>query len=444
VASFELYLGDTNFSVNWRRNSLTVTEALRVEGSTLAVTIVRPKGDANPIPVEGQLIRFYHMDVLQFAGRVATVSREQNGGPEDFSHEISCVDFTSDFDRHLIQQTFESGSADGIVRALIGAVGFGFGAEHVDPGAAILAIEADLEFPSALMSRVAESIEYQWYIDKFRQIHFFYIESELAPMPEINFDQDPGNTPDEVPSDLSETNDWSQVKNVIWIRGAQAKSGVPYSQVDNLNFEGDQTFYALGYQPWGEDSATITVDGVPQEILLDGVDGVPGDGQGEAGQVYLCMDNWGVRFPDNHAPGSLGNPAEVAADYSYSYDPVIRVEDPESIEYLYGVENHPSAPSDGMHEIVYQVPQMRVEDEGSLWEYGQLLLARYAKIRRTITFDSLKQGWAPGQYFRAYSAFRGFDQTFYIHSVTKRIFDAQATNPRFQYTITASNLPFPG
>jgi hypothetical protein len=410
------------------------------------LTIVRPKDDPNPIPVEGSLVRFYHMDVLRFAGRISTVSRDQNGGPQDFSHEVTCVDFTSDFDRHLFQGTLEGGPADSMVRALVGWVGFGFGSDYVVPGAAtILPIEADLEYPSAMMSRIAESIEFQWYIDNFRQLHFFYIEAFAAPQDNINFDADPGDTPDEVPFNLSETNDWSQVKNVIWIRGAQAKSGVPMNQTNaGIDFEGDQTFWALGYQPWDRDHMTVTVDAIPQEILLDGVDGVAGDGQGEAGQVYLCMDNWGLRFPDNHPPGSPGSPADLGADYDYAYDPVIRVEDPESIFYLYGVEDHPSAPSDGMHEIVYQVPAMRVEDEGSLWEYGQLLLARYAKIKRTITFESLKQNWEPGQYFRAYSAFRGFDAIFYVHNVQQRIWDAQATNPRFIYTITASNLPFPG
>lgn len=410
----------------------------------MSLTIVRPKDDPNPIPLEGQLVRFFHNDVRIFAGRIATVSREQLGGPEDFSHEVDCVDFTSDFDRHLFQGTLQAGSADGMVRELVGWVGFGFGTDYVTPGASLMAVEADLEFPSAIMSRIAESIEYQWYIDTFRQIHFFYIEAFGAPQDNINFDADPGDTPDEVPFDLSETNDWSQVKNVIWIRGAQAKSGIPMNQVDNMSFEGDQTFYALAYQPWDPSTTTVTVDDVPQEILLDGVDGVAGDGQGNEGQVYLCLDNWGVRFPDNHAPGSLGNPASVGADYDYSYDPVIRVEDPESIAYLFGVEDHVDAPSDGMHEVVYQVPQMRVEDEGSLWEYGQLLLARYAKIKRTITFSSLKQNWAPGQYFRAYSTFRGFDSIFYVHTVQQQVWYAQADNPRFIYTITASNLPFPG
>lgn len=439
MSSFELYIGDVNYGENWRRSSLSITEALRSEGATMNLVIIRPKGTTNPIPLEGSLIRFYHLDVLQFAGRIATVSREQNGGPEDFSHEVTCVDFTADFDRHMVQRTFSSQLAGDMMRELIAYVGFGFSPAFVDDGASVSAVEADLEYPSAIVSRVSEGIEFQWYLDYHRQMHFFYIKNELGPQPEINFDAEPAGDPDAVPFNLLETNDWSQIKNVIWIRGAAAKSSVNYPQ--NYVGDGDTAFYQLGYQPWDVDSTTITVDDIPVEILLDGVDGVPGDGQGEAGQAYLCIDNWGVRFPENHAPAENSN---VAIDYAYSYDPVIRVDDPESIAYLYGVENHPDAPSDGIHEIVFQVPQMRVESENSLWEYGRLLLARYAKIRRTLTFESLHQGWFRGQHFRAYSAMRGFDSIFFVQSVTKRIYDAQATNPRFIYSITASNLPFPG
>lgn len=443
MASFELYIGD-DLHNNWIRESLSISEALRVEGRSMSLILTRPKDDPNAVPVEGNLIRLYRLGALEFAGRISTTEREAFGGPEDFHHQVTCIDFTSDFDRHLLQGTIPAGLAGDMVRYLVGFASFGFGVDFVSDGANIQAIEADLEYPSAIMSRISESIEFSWYIDYERQMHFFYIEAIEAPLTDINFDADPAGNPDAVPSDLTEMNDWSQIKNVVWIRGAQAKSSNDYSQTFTPDPSGDQTFFALGYQPWDIESTTITVDAVPQEILLDGVDGVPGDGQGNAGQVYLCIDNWGIRFPDNHPPAPSPSEGGIGADYAFSYDPVIRVEDPESIAYCHEVEDHPLAPSDGIHEVLFQVPQMRVEDESSLWEYGQLILARYAKVRRTITFNSLTQGWAPGQFFRGISVYRGFDTTFYVQTVTKKIWDAQASNPRFMYTITASNLPFPG
>lgn len=441
AGAVELYIGDIDYSDRYRRTSLALTEALRVEGNTMNFTIVGRYDD--DWPIEGQYVKAVQDGVILFAGRIGEGARNINGDWRDFAVDYTCVDFTVDFDRHLIQHNFPAQLAGDSVRELTGLVGFGFSSLYVEDGAPVAAYESDLEYPSAIMSRLGDSIEFNWYIDYDRVVHFFYIKDREAPVVEIDFDS---NIQDFF--ELSDSASWTQVKNVIYLRGVKAKSTDPYDHV--LGFaDGDTRFFALAYEPWDINSTTITVDAVPVELLFDGIDGRAGDANGVQGQAYLCMDNWGVRFPDAvPAPGSGGAAGDpgipIGGSYNYSYDPVVRVDDPESIQRMYEIENHVDAPSDGIHELLFNVPEMRVESETAIVEYGYLLLYRYTIVPRMLTFESLTQGWLPGQHFRGYSVVRSFDETFYIHGVSKRLWYTQDNEVKWIYTITASNSPFPG
>jgi len=433
--AFQLLINGVDYTTYFKRESLSIVEALQANGQTMSVTlIISDQSIAKPLG--GQCIQFYQNGVIQFAGRITTVSEEQPGLLKDLWYVLECADYTIDLDNELIQEKFNSQIAGEIFRSIIGTVARGFTSVNVLDGPVVAAVEADLETPSSIFTKVAESVEYQWYVDYNRDVNFFYILDRAAPIPAINLDTDTDTY-----GNCSVIENWDQVKNVVYLTGASAKSSL--QDTIALVADGDQKFIPLNYPPWDENSVSISVGGVPQTLKFDGIDGSAGDNQGVAGEVYVCYDNWGIRFPDSHAPAAS---SAIDIAYNYAYEPVIKVEDPVSIALMATRENYADAPSNGIHEFKFAIPDLRVESEDAIWDYGNLLLQRYAYPVYKVKWESWVQGWAAGQNIRVYSTSenRAFDQTCYIHSVTKQILKVSEGVFKFKYTIEAANLPFPG
>lgn len=432
--ALEVLINGVDYACTLFRNSMMIREAMQVNGSSLTgkIQIAAPL----TVPQGGNHIKVLRDNVLEFAGRIVSIESERPGNAVQYV--IECVDYTPDFDAQLIAETFEEPTIGDLIRVIVGFVGRGFTSNNVVNGPdTSQPLEAELETPSSLVTKLAESVEHQWYIDYERDLHFFYIRERPAPVTSIDFDT---NLTDA--SDLEVTEDVSQVKNVIYLTGAQVES----PRFDSIGWEvhGDQTFFPLNYQPISIPKTTVTVNNAPVTLGLDGVDSQAGDGGSQQATAYLCIPNWGVRFPDNSPPGNEETDTTVAVAYKYAYDAVVKVEEPRSIELMKARENAAGAPSNGRHEFKFHVPDLGiVESESVIVDYGNLLLSRYAFPIYSIRFVSLTQGWARGQMFRAVSARFGLDTDMFITGVSKTIWQSSEGQIRFKYIIEATSSPFP-
>jgi hypothetical protein len=446
MAIFGLEINGVDYSGVLMRATVSISETLQSSGAKMGCTL-NINGNEIAAPLAGQYIEFTQDGGVEFAGRITNVDEDQAAASNmHHFYVLDCVDHTIDLDNELLVAIYEAQLAGDMVRTIVGAVGRGFTSVGVEDGPPIGEIEVDLEHPSHVINNIAESVEYQWFVDYGRDVNFFYILEREAPIPLINLDTDTDTYFD---AELSE--DWSQVKNVLYLTGGKAKSSGAGggSLADNIVKVGDggTLFYPLNYEPWSIEDTTVTVDGIPQEILLDTIDGQAGDGLGEAGQVFLCIDNWGVRFPDAHPPGTdPDNTLPVEIDYAYAYEPVVQVEDPDSIAAMMARENYVNAPSNGRHEFKFDIPDLRVTTEAAIIDYGNLILQRYSTPIRTVTFGSWIQGWQVGQFVRVFSdpARRNVDEVFYITNVGKSVLTAHNNVALLQYEITAHNKPYPG
>jgi hypothetical protein len=435
MSSFTLTINGVDYLPTMVLESLSVTESAQVRGFTLSARLLI-NDQTHSTPEAGQFVVFSQDGVRQFAGRIANVEQVQSMLPTHLAYDISCVDHSTDLDSKLIQTVFPSQIAGDTIRQIVGQVGNGFSVNNVADGPPIGEIDADLEVPSAIIQRIADANEYQWFVDYNRDVNFFFLLDRAAPIVQIDVDNDLVTY-----EDLEWREEWDQVKNRIYLTGAKAKSEFQESQ----GFAGDGAirFFPLNYEPWDLETITVTVDAAPQSILLDTVDGQAGDGKGSAGEAYVCIENWGVRFPDDHAPAA--NEA-IAITYNYAFEPVVIVEDPESIATMRALENTAGAPSDGVHEMRFEVPGLRVDTEDDLVSYGQLLLLRYAKILKVASFTSYVQGWTVGQNLRIFSSAsrRDFDEIMFVRRITKSIRYVDADNSVLAFEIEAASTPFVG
>jgi hypothetical protein len=221
------------------------------------------------------------------------------------------------------------------------------------------------------------------------------------------------------------------------LTGAKVKS----TNQDTIQFIGDggQTFFPLNYEPWDQPTMDVELDTIDQTKLFDIIDGEAGDGGGSAGEVYICFDNWGCRFPDNNPPANL---SVIDIVYNYAFEPVVVVEDPASIAAMKLLENTPTAPSNGVHELHFQIPELRADDINTINDYGQLLLLRYASIVKAVSFTSDIQGWKAGQNLEVLSTARAINQIVFVTRVTKTIQSIMDTT--MEYAIEAQSSPFLG
>jgi hypothetical protein len=433
--SFTLTINGVDYLNALVLQSVQITESAQIRGFSMACMLqINQQSLAKPLA--GQFIIFSQDGVRQFAGRIATVTQNQRFLPTSLTYTLTCVDHSTDFDSILIQNIFPSQDIGDTVRQVVGQVGRGFTVNNVENGPIIGEQDVDLEVPSAVIQRVADSVEYQWFIDYYRDVNFFFLRNRAAPIPEIDIDLSTTTY-----EDLEWHEEWEQVKNRIYLTGAKAKS--EFLTSEQFLGDGTQRFYPLGYEPFDPASTSISLNSVPQQILLDSVDGQSGDGKGASGQVYLCIDNWGIRFPDNFPPP---NTQPVVINYQQAFEPVTIVEDPDSIARMLVREDTPGAPSDGVHELRFEIPGLRVDSEDTLVAYGQILLARYAKILFVATFTSYVQDWTVGQNFRLVSSAgrRDIDEIMFVRRIQKSIRYVKANEAVLQFEIEAASTPFVG
>ena len=433
--AFSFLINGVEYNCNIFRQSVRIRESLQANGSTLVGT-VQPSIGSLTAPLGGQAVQFYRDGVLEFAGRIGSAEKNRNYFTDQY--DISCHDWTPDLDSELIQpETIEDDSLRNIALQILGHVGKNFtGTGIAAETPPIKGFDIDYDAPSNILSRIAESVEYQWYIDYNRDLQLFYITDKPAPVTSINFDTDNNG----VYSDLEVSEDATQVKNALWLTGGKIKSG--NRDLIAVKADGDQRFFPLNYQPTGLSDITVQVNGAYQTLKLDTVEGQAGDGGGSPGDVYVCIDNWGVRFPDTSPPAE-----DAAVDISYRYviNPAIYVEDPNAIAFMAARENTSFAPSTGKREAKYELPDLGILDnDEAIVDYGSLLLARYAYPVYNIKFKSLTQGWSRGQSLLVNSTNWGFtNMRIYISAVNKSIWQSSGGVAKFMYEIEASNSPFP-
>lgn len=433
--AFQCLLNGVDYTdhVDWR--SLNISEVLQVRGFTCQFDVLI-NAQSIAVPLGGWLVQIYRDGTIEFGGRVGSVNQTQPGVQTNLAYKVTCVDFTIDMDMTILRpRQYGILSAGDIIRSVVGLLGRGFTSNGVDDGIVVNQQFIEYDTPSALITKIADSIEYHWYVDYNRDVQFYFLRDRVAPIGAIDIDADVSTY-----YDLTLDEQWEQVKNRLYLTGAKLRS----TNYDNISAtaDGQTRFFPLNYEPFQLSDVTVTVDGVAQSLFLDSITGQAGDGETAAGKAYVCIDNWGVRFPDNSPPAPG---AAVQINTLYVIPSVVIVQDSASIATMQARENVSGAPSTGVHESKFDVPELRVISQDTIWQYGQILLLRYAKIIFQAKFKSYVQGWHPGQYLQMTSAAgkRNFDQTMYITRVTKTV---RTTTPQalFDYEIEASSTPFPG
>lgn len=387
-------------------------------------------------PQAGNEVVFTNAGVREFAGVIVSTEEELEN-PDILRYAVTCKDYTQFFDHHLVQATYPSQAADLTVKDIVtnfaNRSGVTFTTANVDPSFILPAQTFPYMPPSEAIKQLADLLEWLFFIDYNKDVHFRALESMASPLPGnlLLADSDVSSY-----HDLRLSEDISQLKNRIFLRGFSTRS----TTQKTFQFTGDgvTTWFPLGYAPWSTDSGDIavTVAGVPQTILKDNVDGQAGDGKVNPG-AYVCFDNMGIRFNQPPAAGAV-----VSGSLKFAFPAVTAMDDPESQGKMAAREG-----TDGVYEYAVEDPNLSAPTMDTANSKGQLLLYKYGYPKLTGVFGSFLQGWRAGQSFtlRSLKRMGGLDQKMYVTKVAKTIIQADPVvggNNRLHYDVSIADSPF--
>ena len=320
-----------------------------------------------------------------FGGIVLRVKKQTEAGQEKYT--VQAVDYTRVLDRQLAVEHYTNTTVSGIINDLIANYASGFTTANVNCDTNIASIYFNYLPLSQCIQKLAEAVNYSWYVDYNKDIHFFASSKETAP---FNLTDDNGNY---IFNSLVITDDLSQLRNRVRVRGGEI---VGDTRTEVLFGDGKKKIFPLANKFSAE--PTVTVSGVSQTVGLEFIDNTG----------YDCYWNYNekyIRFgtaPDN------GDEIDVTGKPLIPI--IVQVEDPASID-TYGV-----------HEFYKKDVNIKSTDEAKQYAIAQL--NAYRNSVNEARFDTYTSGLKSGQLINIQSDKRGIDKDFIIQSVDLRMLGA--------------------
>lgn len=338
-------------------------------------------GDRTFIPAVGEAIEVTDGSDKLFSGTITRIKNEASKGVITYS--VTAKDHTEELDRIFVIDRYEDMTVTAIIQSIIDDYNTNVTYTNVDCPITIESVAFNRLPISKCLQILAEQVNYSWYIDYDKDIHFFSKNTEPAP---YNLDTSSGNF---IYDSLHISIDNSQLKNRVTIRGAEREATNTRTKEWTTNATGQKTFgtdYKFSSKP------TVTVDSVSKTVGTENIDTVGFDCYWDYNQKY-------IRFDTAPASGAL---IEITAK------PLIPI--------VAQVEDAGSIGTYGVHEFLRIDTSITTSDEAKL--YAQAQLEMYGKSLRNGGFRTEKPGLVSGQTISINIPSRGLANTYVIQRVT--------------------------
>lgn len=197
--------------------SLFVKQNLTNLVDTAAFSI-RKVGTKTLVPEYNDDIEIFDGAEKIFAGKILNVDEVKESNGPSFVYSVNCVDHTYEFDKLLVARTYVGDTIKEIIDDIVAnftPAGSGFTTNNVTSSLVIDKIVFNQIPNSQALKKLADLLQYDWYIDADKDIHFFSKEINLAP---FNLTDTSGNF---VNTSLRRLTDGSQLVNRVKVRGGE-------------------------------------------------------------------------------------------------------------------------------------------------------------------------------------------------------------------------------
>lgn len=433
--SIQILIGGVDRTHRVDLGSVRASNTLVNKADTLSLDTTVPFGEL--VPKGGMEVVWLVNGVREFGGRLLRVTEQQLEPGRRYRYRCDVRDYSWEMDKYLVTDAFPAPPAltqraDITVKDIIDRFTTGFTYNNVQTSYDLATLTFNDTASSDAIRQIADSLEWLFFIDYNRDVHFKPLEANVSPLPgnTLDVDSDTANY-----RDLVLTDDVSQVKTRIYLHDIRVRN--LYALTREHTGDGVTSWFSLGYEPYSLDGAVVTVNGTPYDVVWEGMAGKPGDGQANA-KAHFCADNMGVRITPEPPQGA----AVRATFYPVDTIPKLMWDDPVAMDEMALREG-----GDGVHEVALRDPNANGPDESTAQARAQLMLLKYGPPRLVGTFGSDLQGWRAGQWFWLTSQYRmggrfATPQRVYVIQVDKQIITAGPAGDRLRYTVTFANTPY--
>lgn len=368
-------------------DSLVVTQNLTNEADTAQFSIQLVS--SRTAPVFDDNIVIYDGATKIFAGKVVEVSESLKGSKIPIA-KVQCVDHRFEFDRLLAAKTYENQTIGDIIANLVSLYAPTFTTNNVNFSFVIQKIVFNQIPLSQCIRKLADIVRFDWYIDEYKDVHFFEKFTNIAP---YDITDTAGNY---VYNSLVRTQDGSQLVNRVKVRGGEY-DGSAYTDI--ITASGTPMSFLL---PYKMSNLIIELDTgagyVNQPVGIDFIDAF-GTPTGTPVQVLYNFQMQSFRF---------GTPVASGAKIRFSGNPKVPVlaiaEDGASVATYGAIEKLIRENSIASNEIA----RKRAAAE----------LIAFSELVTDATFSTYTAGLKTGMLLRVSSTNRNFDDDLIIKRIT--------------------------
>ena len=336
-------------------------------------------------PVAGDEVEVLDGASIIFAGVIIRVTADVEDGKIQ-NYEVKCKDWTHYLDKKLVVERYTSQTVAQIITSMIGTYASGFTDTNVVCDIDIDSIAFNYITISQAIQMLAEQVNYCWYVDYDKDIHFFAKNTNSAP---FDLTDDNGKY---LFKSLYIRDDLSQLRNKVIVRGGEK---IGSSRSETFKGDGTKKTFALGHK--FSETPVVKVNTVAKTV---GVEFLDDDSS------YDCMWNFNekyIRFTTTAPPDTEG----VEATGTPLIPILVQVQDDESIVAY------------GEYEFRKVDKSIRTSDEAKQYAISQI--ESYGATIKEGRFDTYDTGLRSGQIINVQSTVRGIDEDFLIQSVSLRM-----------------------
>jgi hypothetical protein len=315
-----------------------------------------------------------------FAGVIVQVAESIEG--RLLKYRVMAKDWTHYLDRTHVIDRFENQTVDQIISYINTNYLSGFTIVNVNCSIEIESIAFNRMPVSKCLQMLAEQVNYNWYVDYEKDIHFFSKNTEAAP---FGLTDTNGKY---IFKSLKITDDLSQIRNRVFVEGGEV---VGNSRTEYFTGDGTKDNFALANK--FKNAPTVTVGGVAQDV---GIDYLNQDAD------YDVLWNYQEKYIRFVNPPADTAAIEVAGIPLYSI--VVQVQDDASIlEY-------------GAYEFAKVDKTIESDEQAKQFAISQL--EAYSNKIQEGGFQTYESGLRSGQIINIDSDIRGISENFLIQRVS--------------------------
>jgi len=359
------------------------------------------------VPSIGQDVKIYKdtTDTMLFAGTIISFKKQilspsSLASGRTYSYSVECQDYGHLLDRYLVNNSYVSQTCKQIIEHIVANYtdpAIGFTTNNVSTGRTITKINFSYKTVSEAFQELAQLLEFEWYVDSDKDIHFFEKETLSAPF-EINDEALQNKI-----FDFNLEPDYSQVRNRVFVRGSYYLSG---DYTENIVCDGETRAWNVAFKP--HDLTSVTLDTVAKTSAVDHLS--DDDGTYEffwnyAEQYIRCADNVGTQITP--VAGTV-----LSFTYNYEIPIIIRADNEESQTAIGTIEG-----GTGIYESVIKDETISTREEARNRAKAEVNTFGNALIYGE--FSTLEDGFDVGQFITfSASDFSDYHGNYQIKSIS--------------------------